>query len=397
MSTPDRIHVRITLGAVSRSALFLLLAVVGCGPSGNDAGERTEVPVARGQVYGAGEGEGALSAVFDVDVGADGRVFVSEPSFARVVVFNADGSFQRTLGRRGRGPGEFQMPGNLMWLGDTLTVLDFQQGITLMSPEGEYYDRISFSVRGESQIFPLAPILPLADGSVGSFAPSPGSEVLAGRTLTETWLRMSRSGEMLDTLARRRLVGEYYALETATRTDDRPHPLGTGELLAAPATGAFLLLANRSIPDPAVESPTYTLMVLGLNGDTIQRAAVPYTQVELSDADIDSIARATTSMDPAAEGYEARVRDIRESVPWPTTYPAFSTVLIGSDGAVWVRRHLYRGDDVQWDVFDAQLQPRGTAHLPKDLDVKLVSADAVYGVELDDLDVPSIVRYDVGG
>lgn len=389
--------VRVMRRNVLRGTAVLVLAAVGCDPPQEASVAWPELAATRGQVFGASEGEGALSAVFDVDVGADGRVFVSEPGFARVVVFHADGSFDRTLGRRGRGPGEFQTPGNLTWLGDTLTVLDFQQGITLMSTEGEYYDRISFSVPGQSRSFPLGPILPLADGSVGSYAPSLGSEVLAGRVPHEVWLKMSRGGEELDTLALRSPEGAFYALQTAERTTELAHPLSTSEVLAAPPSSAFLLLANRAPPGPGIEAPTYTLTVLDLDGDTLRSASVRYQAVEVTGADQDSIARAATSMDPASEDYATRVSDIRESVTWPTSYPAFSTALVGSDGVVWVRRHQYRGDAVRWDVFTAELEPRGSAYLPASLDVKLVSGGAVYGVELDDLDVPWIVRYDVGG
>ncbi len=378
-------------------AVLALLAAAACSPPAEVSLERPELRATRGQVFGANEGEGALSDVFDVDVGGDGRVFASEPNFARIVVFHADGSYERTLGRRGRGPGEFQAPGNLTWLGDTLTVLDFLQGITLMSADGEYHDRISFSVQGQSRSFPLGPILPLADGSVGSYAPSPGSDVLAGRVTNEVWLKMSRAGEELDTLALRNLRGAFYALETPERTREFSHPLSTSEVLAAPPNSAFLVLANRSIPDPGVEAPTYGLTVLGLDGDTIRSAAIRYRAVDLTGPDQDSIARATTSTDPAAENYASRVRAIRESVPWPRIYPAFSTVLVGSDGVVWVRRHLYRGDAVRWDVFTSELEPRGSVYLPRSLDVKLVSGGAVYGVEADELDVPWIVRYDIEG
>lgn len=55
---------------------------------------------------------------------ADGRVVVADNGSSQLRVFRADGSFDRAVGRRGSGPGEFQF---LRWVvrsGDTLFALD---------------------------------------------------------------------------------------------------------------------------------------------------------------------------------------------------------------------------------------------------------------------------------
>jgi len=378
----------------SRSVALLLLAVPGCSISEAPLNGLPEFGVTRSRVYGATDGEGALSGVFDVDVGPDGRVYVSEPSFARVVAFAPDGSFERLIGRRGQGPGEFRVPGNLTWLGDTLTVLDFQQGISLFSPDGEFFDRISFSVAGESRNFPLGPIAPLADGSVGSFAPFATSEVLSGGVQRELWLKMSRAGELLDTLALRGLLGDYYEYDSERGPRSGPHPLAMGELMALAPDGSFLLLADRSPPQDG-RAASYGLTRLGLNGDTVVHVEVTFDIVPVSPQDQDSIARTVSSLNPGEDGYEARLRTIVEGVPWPRYFPAFSAVLVGADGYVWVKRHMSRAGAIRWDVFDPELMPAGIAYVPASLDVKLVSSNAVYGVELDEFDVPWIVQYDI--
>jgi hypothetical protein len=70
----------------------------------------------------------------------------------------------------------------------------------------------------------------------------------------------------------------------------------------------------------------------------------------------------------------------------------------GPQGAGWDRASATptQRHGVRWKVFDAGLDPRGTVYLSRSLDVKFVSRRAVFGVELDAMDVPSIVRYDIG-
>jgi hypothetical protein len=91
---------------------------------------------------------------------------------------------------------------------------------------------------------------------------------------------------------------------------------------------------------------------------------------------------------------------VRSQVGWPAYVPPVTGLHAATDGTVWVRREEVSGDSIRWDVLDADLVPLGSVNLPEDLDVKtVVSVDgsirgwAIYGIELDELDVPSIIRY----
>jgi hypothetical protein len=63
------------------------------------------VEVAR--LTGGTEGPGDLVSPQDVTMDAAGRIYVSENDPAAIKVYNPDGSFIRTIGRSGQGPGEF--------------------------------------------------------------------------------------------------------------------------------------------------------------------------------------------------------------------------------------------------------------------------------------------------
>lgn len=60
-----------------------------------------------------------------VAVLSDGRVATLAAVGNKYYVFGADGQYQRTLGRQGKGPGEFTRPsGNILLAGDTLLIAD---------------------------------------------------------------------------------------------------------------------------------------------------------------------------------------------------------------------------------------------------------------------------------
>jgi hypothetical protein len=67
-------------------------------------------------------------------------MFVADVLASRIVVFDSTGRYVRTIGRKGAGPGEFQQPYSLGWLGDTLLVLDPRNArIGKFSKSGEWW------------------------------------------------------------------------------------------------------------------------------------------------------------------------------------------------------------------------------------------------------------------
>jgi DNA-binding beta-propeller fold protein YncE len=77
-------------------------------------GPNGEVLITLGTAGVAGEGPDAFNQPSAVAVAANGDIFVADghggESNARIVKFSADGTFIKTWGRRGSGPGEFDTP-----------------------------------------------------------------------------------------------------------------------------------------------------------------------------------------------------------------------------------------------------------------------------------------------
>ena len=53
-----------------------------------------------------------------------GTTYIGDPPRAQFFVYAPDGKFLRTLGRRGKGPGEYRYLTSVGWTGDTLWMYD---------------------------------------------------------------------------------------------------------------------------------------------------------------------------------------------------------------------------------------------------------------------------------
>ena len=78
-------------------------------------------------------------SVADIAALSDGRVAVLSSREKKLFLFEPTGEFARSIGREGRGPGEFGSPEHLQVLrGDTLVVWDFMLGpVAYFEPSGE--------------------------------------------------------------------------------------------------------------------------------------------------------------------------------------------------------------------------------------------------------------------
>ena len=58
----------------------------------------------------AGTEEYLFSRINDFDVDENGNIYIIDGASAQIRVFNSDGKYSKAIGRKGQGPGEFQMP-----------------------------------------------------------------------------------------------------------------------------------------------------------------------------------------------------------------------------------------------------------------------------------------------
>lgn len=369
------------------------LGLAACGTDIPELAAPHQYQITRVAEIGGGDGQGALTDVFGVAVSPTRHVFLSEPSLSRVVEFDQDGQFVRLVGGKGRGPGEFQVPGGLFWRGDSLAVADFTSGISVFGPEGAFRHRISFVVNVPGTPFGGRPVLPLSDGSIGVVVPPAANGADPG---SEVWLKASRDGAVIDTLALLPMRGRTFSFRAKGRTQTGTHPLAWAPVIAVPPSGEYFVVVDRS-PATAPSAGSFRVMRLNLDGDTVASRQFDYIPAPVQGEEVDSIVGAMADRMAQRFGMSASALagEIKDQLEWPAYEPPVRAVLVGDDGSVWLQRGRGSGGSDTWDILDEALAEIGQVPLPSPLQPKVVLRDALWAVQKDSLDVPHLLRYEV--
>ena len=72
----------------------------------------------------------------------DGNLFVSDWTNARVQMYDQNGKFVRTIGRKGQGPGEFRYPGRLQIDGSGRLCVFDMRAIQIFDKAGRFVEKI---------------------------------------------------------------------------------------------------------------------------------------------------------------------------------------------------------------------------------------------------------------
>lgn len=270
------------------ASLALLIGTAGCGEEGAQAEGFSHLP--HGvleedlRIGDLGEDAYAFSTVSQVLVGPDGTMYSLHFGEPHVRVWAPDGTAAGTMGREGDGPGEFQRPSGMGFLGDILWVLDLDgYRFNLFDPEeGEFLESltprvdISSDLEEDSGLLPPRPRWVLADGSLAGRTPSFANLVREGEITRERMVRMDREGEVLNVLAERDLgrstglVLQFEGVITSTS-----QPFNDGTIMEVSPDGTRIHVLERPAPE-AAEEARFRLLEVGLEGDTLGSWSFPY-------------------------------------------------------------------------------------------------------------------------
>ncbi len=301
--------------------------------------------------------------ISDIDVDAAGRVYVFDRQAQDVRLFDADGSYVRTIGGAGQGPGEFSVangiavdPANRLWVHNQgnlrYSVFD-TSGILLMEPR-----RIVGAIRFAEwrSVF-------TADGDL--------YEAMGYRSSTGTHFGLAR----YDAVAQR-LV------------DTLPiPPFPEGIKLFS---GIAILTANgwwQGIKH------TYRLSHITFAGDTVRvieriREAEPLSRAERDSAE--------------EQERQIKQRVTRGEVDIETHLrPIFEGLVLDDLDHLWVMLSSQPGDDsTGFDIFDQSGRYLGQLTAPHLVDrfvLPIIRGGRIHYVTKDELDVPYVVVADIRG
>lgn len=323
------------------------------------------------------EGPASFSDIRGLATNARGWIFVVENSTQDVRVFDERGRHLRTIGRKGSGPGEFQLPngiarapGGSLWVHDPLNAR-----LTVLGPDGEVLRGVTETNNGY------------------------GFE-WGGRFQRDGWLtepvflqvenrsqrairRWAPDRSRADTLVPPACGGpaapEPYRISSGTMRGYIAVPFTTGPASVYDLRGGLW----------CGHTGGYRIARIGLpRGDTLAMVRGEAKPAPLSEAEIEEALRPTLERFKGATFDRSRIPRVR---------PLVRSLLVDDAGRLWVWRFTAETATV-FDVYDAAARPMAVVTGPAGLSpypTPVIEGNTLYGVVTREDDLPAVVRWRV--
>lgn len=301
-----------------------------------------------------------------------GNLWVADGQSAEVRLFHPDGSFWKSVGGRGEGPGEFMSLRLLgSFRGDSVAVWDDAQGrLTVLDPQGNVARVVT--ARGDDTYPPNA-------------------------------FHVFRDGTVL---ARIRKVLQAGALEPGTVIPDTAifARVDYSSMHSEPEGGApaprWLWTGHSSIPIPFTLNPGFDV-----SGDDVHVTSGPAFRIRVLrggrlvesyglDQDPEPVTAAErqeyTDMVMQGPGDRPRRDDylsVLHDPNVPTLLPAYRSIVVDDEGGVWAERYAYG----TFDVYGPDRVLLGRVDVP--LTLTQVTGSTLVGVWRDEVDVEHVRVY----
>lgn len=333
----------------------------------------------------------------------DGRVLVSDGIGEVVVAVDLDRGVADTLGRKGKGPGEYTMPDALLPLpgGQTL-LLDLGNGrmttIEVDGSLGESHSIAQDDAGGFSIVMPRA-----SDGAGNLYYQPMGGGPGRERPDSGAIVKWSLNGGVSDTVAKVKL--QEVKIETSGGANNRSISM---RQVPYSAQGAWAVATDGRIA-LARSGAEYRLDWMSPDGRLTKGKPISYRPVKIrmaeKEAFLESRSNGLAIMVGMEDGGRRSVSFGRggnmgpppnvNEYDWPEVMPPFpgSAVMVAPDGAAWVRRNTPAGEPQRYDVFNASGDRIAEVVLPGDRRLLGFGDGVVYLAYVDQDDLQWLERY----
>jgi hypothetical protein len=319
---------------------------------------------------------------------SDGRIVIANRGSDELRFYDASGAYLSAVGRKGKGPGEFQW---LAWLtrlsGDSVLVFDrSEQRASVFDATGHLVRVARHATAQGMAMFFTTPVGVFADGSMvmSTGAPFvPGGKQNGIVRPPVTLLRYDASGALADT------IGQFPGNESYVRsTGMMTTGLIFGRNSESTVHGNELYVGSTDRYEIGAYTPDGTLQ------RSIRRA---FANLEVTSADINAVKQEQiaglkkSGFDPNAQ---ARFERMYADMPVPKTMPAYGDLMVDAVGDLWVADYRRPSDhQPRWTVFDSTGQMLGAVAMPERFTPYDIGADYVLGVWKDELDVQYVREF----
>lgn len=308
----------------------------------------------------------------------DGRILIVNMGTNDLRVYSPTGQHMQTIGREGRGPGEFRYPRNA-WIGpdDSLFVVDIDRA-SVFDPEGRYIRSAGFGIVRPQDRFDDGSYLRVVytgrqDGSALGYS-RPKLAVV----------RSSLDGTVADTIAELPGTEIYLISQDGGFISSYRAPFGLEQHIALHRGSLY------SADGSATE--VYELDGAGILTRILRR---PGERDPVTPAAIQAFEDA---MLETARNDQQRQRwhQVFREWTYPSFQPVFDELVVDRAGNIWVRHFTVSAEgQIPWTIFGSDGRWLGDLEIPASLQVKEVGTDYVLGLWTDDAGVEYVRLYDL--
>lgn len=327
-----------------------------------------------------------LSAIIDMANGPRGLIAAGDYSSRSILVFDERGRFISRFGKSGRAPGEFQHLASIGFRGDSVWGADpIAQRVTLFALKDGGVRTFSPTLNRDPRLVRVRPIGLLADGRVFAVTTLPPSALSDEAT---HYLAVPANGSIADTLlssiatmmwklpgTREQLLGQAQLVQ----------PFASATRFRLSANGAFIASAvSRS--ETSGKASLVDVHLRSTSGQDLFRRTLKIPAGRVPPASIDSVLAVARLIRPISAS------ELRRTLIVPDLMPPLARVYVSSSGSV-VLQLQPGGPTIRYVALNARGDSVGTFTLPRSFEARLAVEGALWGVERDQDDVPTIVRY----
>lgn len=349
--------------------------------------------------FGATDGPHALTTVTAIlTLSNPDKAYVAQPKEQHVKVIDLrTREIVATIGRRGTGPGEFQLITRMSWAHDTLVVADQNQARLVM------FSKDGIHIRTQRVISnPLAPLgrpaNAVAPATPGNFwgEVRPNMMLIANGIMSDLpVVLMSSSGEVESEVVSLKVKGMMAAVDYGNGVGMFVQPLAARTIYDFSADGSLVATVDASEGNVGGgREPIFTVRLFSHLGIEEYRKSFRYRAKPVRREARDSILRAYSGFFSSGNSKGKSLELAERHVTIPAEEPPVSDVLVTGEGWVWLRREEI-GARSQWVVLDRAGRHVANVTAPKATRLLTVRGSHAFGTEEDELGIPYVVRYRV--
>jgi hypothetical protein len=332
----------------------------------------------------AGNNDVLIGNMAGLEVDDSNQIYIADTKLQKIHVFSSEGKFLESIGRRGKGPGEFEnLNPRIKIQSDRLYVLQNNaREIDLFDINThEHIKTINIGkikVNKKSVGRPNA-LFPLEDGNmiivfVDPYFSAPKED----------------DAQNLITVSIINETGNFVNKKVL----QLPVPYPTNQKLIYSESGSIFVFTAPFYPDIKIIKDDRDNLIIGrsdslefnkfnINGELISEFSGVRVPVRFTSVNLDSIA------DDMGQNFRKAVNE----AGIPDFWPHYESLIVDDIGRYWLKQ-LNPGKDVQaWQIINDQGNPKWKVNLPNSLELFVIKQNKGYGIHSPPGEVASIYRY----